>query len=136
MNHPFIGNWTYRSFHNLPDPNATPEALKFAVADLKLADAGFGVLKGRLSFGADYLVLNGSCYFGSPFSLRMQGIGGTELTKGWIYDYQGYLAPTWPNGIAPTAAIVGTLVRTVKHEPNRPAGYVASFIAVRAPDYA
>jgi len=134
MNNQFAGRWTYRSFHNLPDMAAPPDALKFAVGRWDLADAAFGTIKGRLSFGDDYLVLNGSCYFGNPFSLRMQGIGGTPDTKGWIYDYQGFLVPAWPNGVDQVPAIVGTLVRTVRHEPNRPAGYVASFIAVWAPD--
>ena len=59
----------------------------------------------------------------------------------WIYDYQGYLIPHWPNGVDERPAIVGSVIRTIPHSgsappgggppPINPAGVVASFYAVR-----
>jgi hypothetical protein len=130
------GTWTYRSFINDPDPSLPFNDLEFAVADIRLDDAPFGAISGRLSFGSDFLRLKGSVTFGNPFTLRFQGVGATSGTiedgHPWIYDYLGFLAPVWPNGIDQRPAIVGTLVRTVTHsQGTAKAGVVASWIAVR-----
>ena len=129
----FAGTWTYRSFLNNPDPKVPFNDLEFAVADLIIqGDAGFGVLAGRLSFGADGLGLKGTITYGNPFTLRFQGTGDSAGTKGWVYDYLGFYAPTWPNGIDQRAAIIGTIVRTVTHSDGKAkAGVTASFIAVK-----
>jgi hypothetical protein len=50
---PLAGRWTYRSFINDPDPAKPFSDLQFAVADLSIEEADFGVLAGRLSFGDD-----------------------------------------------------------------------------------
>jgi hypothetical protein len=65
--------------------------------------------------------------------LHMAGMGraGTP-TAGWEYDYHGWLAYQWPNGKDQVPAIVGSVVRAKPHG-NAPAGYVASFVAVRRP---
>jgi Domain of unknown function (DUF4440) len=133
---PLAGSWTYRSFINDPDPNLPFNDLEFAVADLRLDDAPFGRLSGRLSFGSDYLGLKGSVTYGNPFTLRFQGVGATAGTiedgHPWVYDYLGFLAPAWPNGIDQRPAIVGTIVRTVAHSQGKAkAGVVASWIALR-----
>jgi hypothetical protein len=128
---PFAGIWTYRSFINNPDPKVAFNDLEFAVADLNIRDAGFGEFVGRLTFGADGLALKGTITYGNPFTVRFQGNGDSAGTKGWIYNYQGYLAPAWPDGVDQRAAIVGTIVRTVAHGAGNPAGFVASFIAVK-----
>lgn len=91
---------------------------------------------GRLSFGTDYLALKGTLTYGNPFTARFQGVGATAGTiengKPWIYDYLGFVAPAWPNGVNQRPAIVGTLVRDVTHSDGQAkAGMVASFIAVR-----
>jgi hypothetical protein len=134
-NKPLAGSWTYRSFISDPDPNLPFNDLEFAVADLHFDDAPFGQLSGRLSFGSDYLQLKGSVTYGNPFTLRFQGVGATKATiedgHPWIYDYLGFLAPAWPNGIDQRPAIVGTIVRTVPHSQGRAkAGVVASWIAL------
>jgi hypothetical protein len=70
--------------------------------------------------------------------VRFQGTG-IVAGEQWIYDYEGYLVPDWPNGVQQRAAIVGSVVRTIPHsgavkdgqKTIAPAGVVASFYAVR-----
>jgi hypothetical protein len=128
---PFAGIWTYRSLINNPDPKVAFNDLAFAVADLTIREAGFGEFAGRLSFDNDGLSLKGTITYGNPFTVRFQGNGDSAGTKGWIYNYQGYLAPAWPDGVDQRPAIIGTIVRTVAHGAGNPAGFVASFIAVK-----
>ena len=133
---PVSGAWTYRSFLNDPDPNTPFNDLQFAVADLTFEKAGFGQLKGRLQFGADFLALKGTITYGNPFTLRFQGVGASSGTieqgHPWVYDYLGFQSPAWPNGVDQRPSIVGTIVRTVAHSQGRAkAGVVASWIAVR-----
>jgi hypothetical protein len=52
-------------------------------------------------------------------------------TDGWEYDYVGYLASTWPNGIGQVPAIVGTVIRAKPHGQSK-AGFVASFVCDKA----
>jgi hypothetical protein len=59
------------------------------------------------------------------------GRPGTN-TAGWEYDYFGQLALHWPNGVNQTPALVGTVIRAKPHG-GAPAGYVASFVAVKQP---
>jgi hypothetical protein len=128
----FSGSWTYRSFLSNPDIKVDFDKLEFARADLVLEKAPFGVLRGKLVFGDDFLTLKGSLSYGTPFTARFQGIGATADTKGWIYDYLGFLVPQWPNGVNQRPAIVGTVIRTVDHSDGKAkAGVVASFIAVK-----
>jgi hypothetical protein len=139
---PLIGQWTYRSFLNDPDPNKPFNDLRFAVAELTFEAADFGKVAGRLSFGDDYLKLTGTLTFGNPFTARFQGVGATPGTiengQPWVYDYLGFIAPAWPNGDKDQRpAIVGTIVRTVAHSNGQAkAGFVASWIAVRRDDRA
>jgi hypothetical protein len=133
---PVVGTWTYRSLLNDPDINKPFNDLKFAAADLIFEKSAFGKLSGKLSFGTDYLKLTGAASYGNPFALRFEGVGATSGTiengKPWIYDYQGYLVPSWPNGVDQRPAIVGSVIRMVTHSDGQAkAGFVASFIAVR-----
>lgn len=133
---PFVGTWTYRSFLNDPDITKPFNDLKFAAADLVFEKSAFGALSGKLSFGDDFLKVTGAATYGNPFAARFQGVGATPGTiedgKPWIYDYQGYLVPAWPNGVDQRPAIVGSVIRTVPHSGGQAkAGVVASFIAVR-----
>src|SRR5262245_24178158 len=133
---PLLGKWIYRSFINDPDPNTEFNKLQFATGDLTFDDAEFGKVSGRLSFGDDFLKLTGTITFGNPFTVRFQGVGATPGTiengQPWVYDYLGFVAPAWPNGIDQRPAILGTIVRTVTHSNGQAkAGVVASWIAVR-----
>ena len=82
------------------------------------------------------LALKGARAYGNPMYVRFQGVGIVSGEK-WIYDYEGYLVPDWPNGVDQVPAIVGSVIRTIPHsgsQPNtvHPAGVVGSFYAGRA----
>lgn len=143
----FVGNWTYRSFINEPDIDAPIDGILFAMADIKLETKGGGSLlaelrkggceiSGQVAPGDLRLTVSGTAQSGNPPTIRFRatGVEGTP-TAGWIYDYIGYLAPSWPEGVEQRPAIVGTVIRTVPHkavsgDAVRPAGVTASFIAV------
>lgn len=127
------GTWTYRSF--LSDPNLATafDALEFGRGNITIEEAPMGVLKGRI-FGDGWgLDLNGSIGYGTPWSVRFQGVGIVGESQ-WIYDYIGWVVPAWPNGIDQRPAIVGSIVRTIPHPGGNggvnPAGVVCSWIAV------
>lgn len=130
--HALAGTWTYRSFFNLPTVDKFEE-LRFAEAELSLHESETAdFLTGRLSFGAAYLdmvVFVPEEHGRQAVRMRATGVKGTT-TEGWIYDYVGHLAQAWPHGDGQRPAIVGTVVRTAPHAPERFAGVSASFIAV------
>jgi hypothetical protein len=144
VNNPFYGKWTYRSWINDPEPvDVTPPEKKadrmakllFAEAEFVLESAPVGQIKGKLDMGSyGTLSILGSVGYGTPFSIRMQGVGKDKgsPSEGWVYDYIGWLVPSWPNGVDQRPAIVGSVIRTVPHSNGQAkAGVVASFIAVR-----
>jgi hypothetical protein len=135
------GDWMYRSFINTIQPAQNLNDILFGEGDLTLVvnpDGFFGT--STLSFGAGYpMNVYGQAIdvFDNTFSLpraaiemKAFGVAGTD-TAGWIYEYRGYLAPTWYNGIDQATCILGTVIRVVEHGPQSPAGYVASFVAVK-----
>jgi len=138
------GKWTYRSFHNDPtpvaeDPNTAAEkalALIFAEAVFTFEIPTSTTLQGAIDWPGGGLDLQGTirpdAAGAGPF-VDIVGTGrpGTS-TAGWEYDYRGQLAHQWPNGINQIPALVGSLIRAKPHD-GRPAGYVASFIAVKRP---
>lgn len=138
---PFEGTWTYRSFLNDPDISKSFNDIEFGRGTIIIEQAPMQALKGTIGGPGWSLVLKGSRAYGNPMHVRFQGkgvIGGEE----WIYDYDGYLVPPWPNGVQQVPAMVGSIVRTVPHSggaskgggppPINPAGVVASWYAVRA----
>jgi hypothetical protein len=91
-------------------------------------------LNGIIDWGSGGLDLKGSirpAAGGVPLTMDIVGRGrpGSQ-TAGWKYDYYAYLAYEWPNGVSQIPALVGTVIRAKSHG-SAPAGYVASFIAVR-----
>lgn len=128
---PFLGSWSYRSFLRDPDLSVEFNDLRFGAGNLVFSEAPFGVVEGALGGEGWSLALSGRCSFGSPNEIVFQGkglIGGDE----WVYDYHGFLAPQWPNGIDERPSIVGSIVRTVPHSNGQSkAGLVASWIAVK-----
>jgi hypothetical protein len=124
---PFVGRWTYRSFHNDPELSRPP----FGTGTLVLDEPDYGRLSGSLGGEGWNLSLVGGYTYGNPFALRFQGSGDNRGQR-WVYDYVGYLVPIWPNGVDQRPAIVGSVIRTVAHNNGQAsAGYVASFIAVK-----
>jgi hypothetical protein len=134
------GKWTYRSYRNTPalvgnDPQAAL-ALIFGegVFDFEAGEGDrFG---GALGMGGGYaLTLQGQVLPGDPpgFSIIGLGVDGTP-TAGWRYDYHGVTGYEWPEGVDQVRSLLGTVVRVNAHGPSSPAGYTASFIAVRHND--
>lgn len=114
INSPFQGKWSYRSFRNNPDLNVEFNNLKFGVGILEISEPSLGVVAGTIG-GPDWsLTLKGWLTYGDPNTIRFQGSGEIDGEL-WIYDYLGYLAPSWPNGIDQRAAIIGTIVRSIEH---------------------
>ena len=131
MHSPFQGIWSYRSFCNNPDLNVEFNDLRFGAGILEISEPSLGVVAGTIGGPGWLLTLKGWLTYGNPSTIRFQGSGEID-GEPWIYDYLGYLAPAWPNGIDQRAAIIGTIVRTIAHSNGQsPAGYVASWIAVR-----
>jgi hypothetical protein len=134
------GRWTYRSYRNTSalvggDAQAAL-GLIFGegVFDFTTADGDrFG---GALGMGTGYaLTLQGELLPGDPpgFAIVGLGIEGTP-TAGWRYDYRGVAGHRWPDGVDQVPSLLGTVIRVNAHGPSSPAGYTASFIAVRHSD--
>jgi hypothetical protein len=137
------GKWTYRSFHNRPAPVGGDKdkalALIFAEATFTFEITSPTTLKGTIDWGSGGFDLQGTIRpagAGAPLTVEIIGTGrpGTPGTGtvGWEYDYYAHLAHQWPDGIDQVPALVGTVIRAKPHGSN-PAGYVASFIAVKQP---
>lgn len=134
------GKWTYRSFHNNPAPvdGDADKALGLIFAEAVFA---FEIptpttLKGAIDWDGGGLDLQGTIKPGAPGEPDIVEIVGSGRpntgTAGWEYDYHGQLAHQWPNGINQRSALVGSVMRAKPHG-SAPAGYVASFIAVKQP---
>lgn len=139
---PFAAKWTYRSYHNRPEVIVDQDAalalsLIFGEGVFTFENTDLKVLKGTFDMGGGFLLdLEGTVRwqtYVSPAIFEFTGKGrpGTP-TDGWQYDYVGYLAWQWPDGIGQVPAIVGTVLRTKPHGKAQ-AGYVASFIATKQP---
>ena len=134
------GKWTYRSFHNNPAPVGDSAdkalALIFAEAVFTFTLPTPTTLKGTIDWQGGGLDLDGTvgpgaAGFGPTVAITGHGRPGTS-TDGWEYDYYGAIAHAWPNGVNQVPVIVGTVIRAKPHN-GAPAGYVASFVAVRQP---
>jgi hypothetical protein len=129
---PFVGSWTYRSLVNDPDINQAFNDLEFGRGTIVIEEAPLQSLKGTIGGPGWSLALKGARAYGNPMQVRLQGVGEVNGEK-WIYDYQGYLVPDWPDGVGQVAAIVGSVIRTIPHSAGQArAGVVCSFYAVRA----
>jgi hypothetical protein len=142
---PFVGSWTYRSFLNDPDISKDVDKLLFGEGTIVInKENSEELLTGTIGgTGWGPLYLHGSRSYGSPMQVRFQG-KGLQHGEEWVYDYIGWLVPTWPNSneTLQVDAIVGSVVRTVPHSSSdskakgpkavEPAGVVASFYAVRS----
>jgi hypothetical protein len=133
---PFVGSWTYRSFLNDPDIAVDFDKLEFGRGTIVIEEAPQQILLGMIGQAGQWsLALKGSRQYGTPNRARFQGVGVVGGEK-WIYDYECYLVPHWPNGVDQRPALVGSVVRTIPHsggEPGTvaPAGVVCSFYAVK-----
>ena len=133
---PFVGSWTYRSLLNDPDVNTDFDQLEFGRGTIVIDEAAMQTLVGTIGGPGWSLALAGARSYGNPMHARFQGTGIVGGEK-WVYDYEGYLVPNWPNGVGQAPAIVGSVVRTIPHSGSQPgtvnpAGVVASFYAVKS----
>ena len=133
---PFVGTWAYRSFLNDADVNKAFNDLEFGRGTIVIEEAPMQSLKGTIGGPTWSLTLKGARAYGNPMHARCQGVGQVKGEQ-WIYDYEGYLVPDWPNGVDQIAAIVGSVIRTIPHSGDQPgtvnpAGVVASFYAVKS----
>jgi len=128
-----LGSWTYRSFVNEPDISKEFNTLEFGRGELIIDQLAPGIFGGRLSFGDTYQFrLSGWADFTLPCTVRFQGIGDTKDSFGQVYDYTGFFAPMWSNGISQRPALLGSVVRTVPHSDGQAkAGVVSSWIALK-----
>lgn len=103
------------------------------MATLVIEDDG-GVVGGTIGGEGWSLALRGSFGFGSPMQVRFQGVGSSDGVP-WVYDYIGWLVPAWPNSTNAQDAnvITGSVVRTIAHGTDNPAGVTATFYAVKLP---
>jgi hypothetical protein len=126
------GAWRYRSFKNEPEHLSSFDDLKYGEGNLEVETSPSGIFTGKLTLETRAeLTLKGTVSYGYPCIIHFRGTGEENtMSAGWIYDYTGFLAPDWLNGIDQRSAIIGTNIRTAPHD-NQPAGYVASWIAVR-----
>lgn len=91
-------------------------------------------ISGTLDIGNGFVLdLNGILQV-SPagdISVELVGTGraGTP-TDNWEYDYKAATTSKWANGINQIPSLVGTVIRAKPHGAS-PAGYVASFIAIK-----
>jgi hypothetical protein len=138
------GKWTYRSYVNRPDiivnddPQSANKALQLLFGEgIMTLNVGSGnAVTGTFDMGGGYVLdLTGTIESATKEQsiIRLSGPGRPNSpTAGWEYDYVGFLAPQWPAGVNQVPSIVGTVIRAKPHG-QAPAGFVASFIAVKQP---
>ena len=135
------GRWTYRSYRNLENLVGQDQqaalALIFGEGVFELHQSDDGEIEGGLGMENGYaLRITGSLGAtgnGLDFTLSGEGLDGTA-TAGWRYDYRGVVGHMWHNAVAQVPSLLGTVVRVKPHGPDAPAGFTASFIAVRHAD--
>jgi len=155
------GKWTYRSYRNQADVlvNADPDPAVAALdpiygkgnagtasSALKAFNLVFGEgvmtfdkpsgnkITGVLDMGGGYFLdLKGTMSTAASGDIAVEIFGygrpGTP-TDNWEYDYKATTTPKWPNGVGQVPCLVGTVIRAKPHGVA-PAGYVASFIAIK-----
>jgi hypothetical protein len=63
--------------------------------------------------------------------IKWRGVGIADTrTAGWIYDYQAFVSPTWPEQTDKTPVLLGQTLRTVAHG-QAPAGVTGTFFMVK-----
>jgi len=123
------GTWSYRSYLNTSDQPV------FGAGLFTFQTPSPTNLIGTFDMGSD-LVLDLQGTFtqaagDAPLTVHIRGFGrqGTG-TDGWEYDYHGFLAFQWPDGVNQVLSLVGSVLRAKPHD-GQPAGVTASFVAVR-----
>ena len=136
------GNYTYRSYLDLPEPVDDFNRLRFAELDLRLSVDSEGIITGALvlsdSPGAEPLTMeiNGQVSEGSSpphFNYTGQGRAGTPIAD-FHYEYDGIILRHWQGGVDQRLTLAGTVLRAADHGSGPTlarAGQTASFLAVK-----
>ena len=139
---PFLnGVWTYRSFHNDPNPDADPV---WFIATLELRQYPDGSLRGRLDSGDPDYVYDVSGFIDETsvryemepewwddrLMIVMHGVGATPATEGHEYEYVAYYQPSFPTGKDQIRSFVGSVLRSKRPDDPTKEGKVGSFTAV------
>ena len=133
------GRWTYRSYRNdaaLVAGDAEKALRNIFGEGVFTLVASNGKVTGTIDMGPGYVLdLSGTVVPTNGgegrTTVMMVGTGRTGTpTAGWEYDYSGTDAFTWPKGVDQIPAFVGSVLRAKPHDGS-PAGYVASFIAIK-----
>jgi hypothetical protein len=129
------GTWRYRSFVNEPTHVDDINKILFGEGVFTIQD-GVGGFLATADFGDGYtMAFSGVIDYGLDIAFRFQGKGTGTTNLDWLYDYQGALLPSWPNGVGQLPVMAGSVVRSAPHgSPGgkiAPAGMVASFLAVK-----
>lgn len=127
------GHFVYRSLVNNTSVGDDFSKLRFGAGLMTFVQDKQGHITGNFEMTADLVMkLDGSVQGNeNGFVLRLtaKGIANTP-TAGWIYDYLGYITPTWSHGINQLQTITGSVIRTVDHGASK-AGVTATFYMVR-----
>jgi hypothetical protein len=129
------GSWAYRSLLNDTDWKLPFDQLRFASAVMDLKTFGKDSISGILYWAKNPtqgLMIAGKYYYqGTTICYSLVGNGTAALgTPGWQYDYKGYIAPQWSNGVKQADVLVGGTIRVKPHN-GAPAGQVATTYMVR-----
>jgi hypothetical protein len=133
------GEWTYRSYHNDPDPSKDE---RWFIAKLTLAQDENGILKGKLDSGnpEEVYVIEGQIHKDGTknnatddkcFNIDMIATGATKQTQGHEYNYYGRLIPKWPEGKSQRTAFIGTNIRAKVPDDPSAEGKVGCFIVTK-----
>jgi len=135
------GKWVYRSWVDRPDVLINGDAntalsLLFGEGTMTLSVPAAGKVAGTFDMGGGYVLdLTGTVKAAGTgqTAIHMAGLGRPSTpTAGWEYDYDGMTTERWPKSIGQVPAFTGSVFRAKPHDGN-PAGFVASFIAVKKP---
>ena len=144
--YPLTGRWRYRSYHNEHQEDDSA-ALWFA-ADLTLTENPDGSLEGLLDSGhPDYQYdVVGKIdsrnvryqtepdWFDDRTIIVLKATGATDATKDHVYEYRGYLSPSWPDGRGQISSFTGSMSRTTRPDDPTKEGKIGSFVATRIAD--
>lgn len=121
------GVWTYRSFHNDPDPAIDS---RWFIAELSLDQAPNGALKGFLK-AEDLKYQYGVGGWLKGDQIELKAVGTTPDTQGHEYDYRGYYQGLWANGVNQLPCFSGSIIRAKRPDDPTKEGKVGSFTAVK-----
>jgi hypothetical protein len=135
------GSYTYRSFHNRPEPLDDFNRLRFGQLELRLSVQPDGTVTGTLVFpgpqGSEPAVMDatGRVSAWTPVQLSFTGKGRPNTgVADFHYEYDGTVLRHWETGVDQRLTLAGTVLRAKDHGSGASlakAGYTASFLAVK-----